>query len=178
MIVKVEDLLYRSHLFAKKAHKLEVRKYTGEPYITHPAMVASIVSAYGGSKLMEAAAWMHDVVEHGHATVEYLRTYFGEELATMVDYLTEVKDPSKPRYERKAEYAKRLSAAGHEVATVKLADIMANTLGISRHYPKDKFVLTYLKEKKLEVESLTSGEMILYFDTANTIAREIRMIEE
>lgn len=41
----------------------QVRKYTGEPYINHPAAVAELVSSVPHTPEMLAAAWLHDTVE-------------------------------------------------------------------------------------------------------------------
>ena len=40
----------------------------GAPYVEHPAAVAGLLAAAGASPEEEAAAWLHDVLEHTAAT--------------------------------------------------------------------------------------------------------------
>jgi guanosine-3',5'-bis(diphosphate) 3'-pyrophosphohydrolase len=53
----------RARTFATAAHAAvgQLRKYTHEPYIVHPAEVVSIVKSVAHTEAMVAAAWMHDV---------------------------------------------------------------------------------------------------------------------
>ena len=60
------DVVRKAQVYAMAAHAAvgQKRKYTGEPYIVHPAEVAKIVAGVPGSTPdMVAAAWLHDVVE-------------------------------------------------------------------------------------------------------------------
>ena len=72
----------KAYLFAQVAHKGQVRKYTGEPYITHPVHVASILTKYcpDVSSKMMCAALLHDVVEDCDVSLEDIKTLFGEEI--------------------------------------------------------------------------------------------------
>jgi len=54
------DFAYR---YAEEAHKGQVRKYTGEPYINHPVAVARIVAGVTDDCEMICAALLHDVIE-------------------------------------------------------------------------------------------------------------------
>src|SRR5690606_11405266 len=89
-------LVYRAKLFATAAHHAvgQVRKYTGEPYISHPAEVVSILSEVEGvTKRMIAAAWLHDVVEDTGVPLSVIREHFGDEVAGLVEGLTDVSRP-------------------------------------------------------------------------------------
>ena len=44
------EMINLARTFASRAHKGQVRKYTGEPYIEHPLEVAKIVRMHNGSK--------------------------------------------------------------------------------------------------------------------------------
>ena len=57
------DLVTKAALFAEKAHRGQLRKYTGEPYIVHPAEVAKIVSTLPeATDALICVAWLHDVI--------------------------------------------------------------------------------------------------------------------
>ena len=57
--------------FAAKAHEGQVRKYTGEPYITHPMAVAEMLLEHGIEfGAMHIAALLHDTVEDTDVTHE------------------------------------------------------------------------------------------------------------
>ena len=64
-------------LFADKAHKNQVRKYTGDPYITHPVAVAKIVATVTDDEAMIAAALLHDTLEDTDTSYLDLVTAFG-----------------------------------------------------------------------------------------------------
>ena len=59
------DIVDRARLFATAAHEAagNVRKYTFEPYIVHPAEFVEILKGVPHTDEMLAAAWLHDVVE-------------------------------------------------------------------------------------------------------------------
>ena len=44
-------------------HQGQVRKYTGQPYIVHPARVAKLIADNGGTENQIIAAWLHDTLE-------------------------------------------------------------------------------------------------------------------
>ena len=72
------ELETRARLFATAAHAAvgQLRKYTHEPYIVHPAEVASIVKTVAHTEAMIAAAWLHDTVEDTGVSIELIRAEF------------------------------------------------------------------------------------------------------
>src|SRR5580765_8807774 len=94
-IQQEQTLELRARVFATAAHAAvgQVRKYTGEPYINHPAAVAEIVRAVPHSEAMLAAAWLHDVVEDTKVTYADIKAEFGEDVAVLVNWLTDVSAP-------------------------------------------------------------------------------------
>ncbi len=74
---------------AKKAHTGQFRK-SGEPYIIHPILVATITAVISKDETMIAAALMHDVVEDTDTTIEELQELFGEDIAFLVEGLTKI----------------------------------------------------------------------------------------
>jgi len=140
--------------FATKAHEGQKRKYTGEDYIVHPISVADLVQRHGGSEIQQAGALLHDVVEDTAYTLADINALFGDEVATMVQWLT---DTSKPedgnRAVRKAIDRKRLAEAPAEAQFVKLADMIDNSLSI---FVFDKsFAPKFAEEMALLVNDMT-----------------------
>ena len=152
-------MVERARVFATAAHAAvgQVRKYTFEPYIVHPAEVAKIVRDAGGSEAMIAAAWLHDTVEDTGVTIETIRAEFGVEVAELVGWLTDVSRPEHGnRAHRKALDRAHSAAAPAEAQTVKLADLIANTRSIMAH--DAAFAKTYLEEKRLLLAVMTKGD--------------------
>jgi (p)ppGpp synthase/HD superfamily hydrolase len=117
--------------FAIKAHEGQKRKYTGEDYIVHPMAVSRMVSQHGGSLVQQAGALLHDVVEDTPHTLAEIETLFGDEVATMVEWLTDTSRPEDGnRAIRKGIDRKRLAEAPAEAQFVKLADMIDNSLSI------------------------------------------------
>lgn len=140
--------------FATQAHAGQKRKYTGDDYIVHPVAVAKIVADYGGSLDQQAAALLHDVVEDTDVTIDQVRDAFGDAVADLVDWLTDVSVPSDGnRATRKALDRAHSAQASADAQFVKLADLMDNTKSIVAHDPS--FAKVYLKEKQLLLDDMT-----------------------
>jgi (p)ppGpp synthase/HD superfamily hydrolase len=164
------DIVEKARIFATAAHAAaaQLRKYTNEPYIVHPAEVFSIVSTVdGATSEMMAAAWLHDVVEDTGVTIEVIRDMFGEKVAELVGWLTDVSRPEQGnRAVRKAIDRAHTAMAPAEAQTIKLADLISNCTSIVEH--DANFAKTYLEEKRLLLEVLTKGNRVLW-ERANEI---------
>lgn len=138
------------------------RKYTGEPYIVHPMAVAGIVAAVPGATLeMIAACYLHDVVEDTSCDLGEIRNLFGQEVARIVDGLSDMSTPADGnRKARKAAECVRLASFDWAIQTCKLGDLISNTLSITALDPK--FSMTYLSEKQKLLEVLTKGDQRLH----------------
>jgi (p)ppGpp synthase/HD superfamily hydrolase len=162
------DLVSKAQVFAIAAHSAvkQVRKYTGEPYFVHPAEVAKIVAGVPGSTpAMVAAAWLHDTVEDTGITMHDIHVHFGDEVASLVGWLTDVSKPEDGnRAQRKAIDREHTAAAPAEAQTVKLADLISNSKSIMRHDPA--FAKTYLEEKRLMLAVMTKGDPGLHADAS------------
>src|SRR5439155_25598550 len=69
-------LVERAFSFSDSAHRGQYRK-SGEPYITHPLAVASILSQWRRDAQRLAAALLHDVREDTAITKAAIETAFG-----------------------------------------------------------------------------------------------------
>jgi len=157
------DIVRKAQVYAMAAHAAvgQRRKYTGEPYIVHPAEVAKIVAGVpGATPDMVAAAWLHDVVEDTGCTFTDVHMAFGIDIATLVGWLTDVSRPDQGnRAYRKAMDRAHSAEAPAEAQTIKLADLISNSRSIVQHDPA--FAKTYLEEKRLLLEVMTKGDPTL-----------------
>ena len=165
------DLVHKAQVYAMAAHAAvgQKRKYTGEPYIVHPAEVASIVARVpGATPDMVAAAWLHDVVEDTGCTFTDIHMAFGIDIATLVGWLTDVSKPEDgKRAVRKAIDREHSAQAPAEAQTIKLADLISNSKSIMAHDPG--FAKTYLEEKRLLLEVLTRGDPGLHAEASRYV---------
>ena len=82
-------LLERAYTTAERLHGTQMRK-SGDPYITHPLAVTTILAGIGMTEPTLAAALLHDTVEDTSYTLEELTADFGEEVALLVDGVTKL----------------------------------------------------------------------------------------
>ena len=163
---KVTELESKARIFAVAAHAAvkQLRKYTNDPYIVHPAEVVEIIKGVPGhTEEMVAAGWMHDVPEDTGVSVNIIYLTFGNTVGDYVYGLTEkfTKEayPDLNRAARKALECERLAEESAAVHTIKLADIFSNVKSISEHDPD--FAKVYVPEKRLQVAVLTKGDPTL-----------------
>ena len=152
----------KARVFATAAHAAvgQVRKYTFEPYIVHPAEVVSIVATVPHTNEMLAAAWLHDTVEDTGVSIVDIQVEFGNEVASLVGWLTDVSKPEDGNRDvRKAIDREHIAMAYADAQTVKLADLIANSRSILAHDPA--FAKVYLEEKRMLLEVLTRGDATL-----------------
>jgi (p)ppGpp synthase/HD superfamily hydrolase len=154
-------LVQKAKEFATCAHEGQVRKYTGVPYIVHPIEVMEIIKTVKHDDTMLAAALLHDVVEDTDYTINEIRAEFGEDVSCLVADLTDVSKPADGNREtRKAKDRAHSAAASPSAQTVKLADLISNSVDIIKNDPG--FAKTYMAEKFLLLGVLTDGDPILF----------------
>lgn len=168
-------IAYAAMMLARRAHALQVRKYTGNPYADHLAEVAGVVATVAPPHmvgLMVATAWLHDYIEDcrqpddidGTGAIVELRDTLAksrgvsqEEADTVTISVLDLSDlETGNRAERKAASCERLAAAPGWVQTIKCADLISNTSSIVKHDPK--FAVTYLAEKRALLAVLTKAD--------------------
>jgi GTP pyrophosphokinase len=115
--------------FSESAHRGQFRK-SGEPYITHPLAVASILSQWRLDAQGLAAALLHDVMEDTSVTKNELEKSFGKPVADMVDGVSKLDQIEfASREDAQAEsFRKMLLAMARDVRVIliKLADRLHN----------------------------------------------------
>jgi (p)ppGpp synthase/HD superfamily hydrolase len=119
--------------FATRLHTNQKRKGTRIPYIAHLLGVTALVLENGGGEDEAIAALLHDAVEDqgGVETLDKIRNRFGEQVALIVDALTDSYEVPKPNWrERKEDYLTHLKHASPEIRRISLADKLHNARSI------------------------------------------------
>lgn len=148
----------RARLFAIAAHEAvgQTRKYTGEPYYTHVLEVGSILKDFYLPPDVVAAGYLHDTVEDTSVTLDLLDHFFGDNVAYIVEKLTE--DKSIRRKERKELTRQKFKAAPLLVRCAKLADMISNTRSLPWSVEGDssfqQWRSLYLSEQKALLETM------------------------
>jgi len=85
--------IQKSFQYAAKLHEGQFRN-SGDPYISHPIAVAEIVASLGLDTDSICAAFLHDTVEDcpDKTNLGLIRSYFGEDVAMLVDGLTKMEN--------------------------------------------------------------------------------------
>src|SRR5512135_3529587 len=134
------QMVRKAYDFAAAAHEGQTRK-SGDPYVTHPLSVASIIAELKLDVASVCAGLLHDCVEDTSATVEQLGEIFGKEIAFLVDGVTKLgKLPYSTREEQQAEnFRKMLLAMARDIRVilVKLCDRLDNMRSL-HHLPPEK----------------------------------------
>ena len=133
-------LICRAFEFAYQLHEGQYRA-SGEAYIAHPVAVAGLLRDLGGSSVMIAAGFLHDVVEDTDVTADEIESRFGSEVRRLVEGVTKLsKFNFSSKTERQAENFRRMflaMAADIRVIVVKLADRLHNMRTLE-HLPREK----------------------------------------
>jgi guanosine-3',5'-bis(diphosphate) 3'-pyrophosphohydrolase len=128
----------RAYGVAAHWHRDQKRK-SGDPYITHPLAVATILAELGMNTETICAALLHDTVEDTPYTLSELRSEFGEDVAALVDGVTKL-DKVKYGASAEAETVRKMVVAMSRdirVLVIKLADRLHNMRTL-RYMPRDK----------------------------------------
>jgi GTP diphosphokinase / guanosine-3',5'-bis(diphosphate) 3'-diphosphatase len=152
-----KKLTYRAMLYAELIHRDQRRKYTNAPYFTHLAEVAGLVGSIYRSPVPICIAWLHDSIEDCGITHHMLVKNFNVEIADGVQWLSDMEEGN--REERKRLSRERLSRAPHWIQDIKICDLISNTSSIIQFDPK--FAVTYLKEKRMLLDSFKNPNLDL-----------------
>lgn len=166
------DIVELARTFAIAAHEAvgQKRKYTGEPYWHHPANVALTVTTVTSNPLVVSAAWLHDTLEDTKVTEATIRGIFGNRVAELVLWLTDVSRPEDGNREaRKERDRQHIAKAPADAKTIKLADLIDNSRSILDRDPG--FAKVYLREKALLLDVLRDGDPMLW-NIANKFVQE------
>lgn len=119
--------------FAAYAHKGQVRKGSGIPYIIHPFAVGMILQHQGYPKEFVIAGILHDTLEDTMITYEDIQTHFGEYVAYLVSGCSNL-EKHLPWEEKKQKSLDRLKNATLDIRIVACADKFHNLTSIMDDY--------------------------------------------
>src|SRR5450759_1901652 len=120
-------IIERAYAVAEQAHEGQLRK-SGDPFITHPLAVATILAALGMTPDTLAAALLHDTVEDTAYSLEALTRDFGDEMAMLVDGVTKLEKVTYGEAAQAETVRKMVVAMARDirVLVIKLADRLHN----------------------------------------------------
>ena len=140
------EKITQAYKVAEKAHEGQLRT-SGDPYITHPLAVASILLDYCMDTDTICAALL---VEDTDVTLDELRKKFGEDVALMVDGVTKIGlVPLVSKEEQQAENIRKILMAMSKdirVIIIKLADRLHNMRTLAARPPE--------KQRKTSLETM------------------------
>ncbi len=128
--------------FCITAHEGQFRK-SGEAYVVHPILVASITAHFSNDEDIVATALLHDVVEDTEYNLDFIRSKWGDNIAHMVDGLTKIDEIREHELIPSSSNAKLISSAltfrkmliasidDVRVLVVKLCDRLHNMLTLT-----------------------------------------------
>jgi (p)ppGpp synthase/HD superfamily hydrolase len=125
-------LIEQATRVAVVAHKDQVRKSDGSPYVVHPIMCAMLLQRHGFPEVVVAATLVHDVLEDTPVTEEELRRELGNEVVDLVCMVTE--DKSLEWRARKERYVDMVRNTSEGVKAVSLADKIHNMCSLLDAY--------------------------------------------
>ncbi|MEV6029809.1 HD domain-containing protein [Nonomuraea sp. NPDC052116] len=111
-------MVEQAHLTAAHWHRGQCRR-SGEPYISHPVAVATILAELGMDHEVLCAALLHDVLEDTDCPERELVREFGEPIVRLVRDMTALRDPRQVPVIWASE-------TGERVLMLKLADRLHN----------------------------------------------------
>ncbi|MBB4895131.1 GTP pyrophosphokinase [Streptomyces olivoverticillatus] len=139
----------RAYQVAERWHRGQKRK-SGDPYITHPLAVTTILAELGMDPATLMAGLLHDTVEDTEYGLEDLRRDFGDQVALLVDGVTKL-DRVQFGEAAQAETVRKMVVAmakDPRVLVIKLADRLHNMR-----------TMRYLKREKQEKKARETLEI-------------------
>jgi GTP diphosphokinase / guanosine-3',5'-bis(diphosphate) 3'-diphosphatase len=131
-------MIERAYETAAHWHR-DQKRLSGDPYITHPLAVATILAELGMPSQTICAALLHDTIEDTPYTLAELRADFGDDVAALVDGVTKL-DKVKYGESAEAETVRKMVVAMSRdirVLVIKLADRLHNMRTL-RYLPREK----------------------------------------
>lgn len=174
--IKDSEAIEKALNFCISLHEGQFRK-SGEPYAVHPIVVSAIVASFGGDEAMVLSALLHDVVEDTHASIDDVRSDFGEDVAAIVEGLTkivEIRGEKLPPSTKDVKlinsalsFRKMLVASIQDIRVlfIKLCDRVHNMLTLSALPPN--------KQKRIAEETLVVYAPIAHRLGIETIKNEL-----
>jgi (p)ppGpp synthase/HD superfamily hydrolase len=184
---KFGEVLQAVQHFADRAHGAQLRRYSGERYITHPIRVMETCRVYTDDIDILCACLLHDVLEDTTTDRQAIHTFLSDILppghvertlhlvVELTDVYTHHSFPSLNRRMRKKREVTRLAQVSPEAQMIKCADIIDNATNIFIHDPD--FAHVYLQEGRALLTKMNKGIPQLYQQALKTVSNCLELLE-
>ncbi len=139
------DMIYIAYRFACAAHRGQKRK-SGAPYVDHPVQIAYIAAELKMDAVGICAALLHDVIEDTHYTFSDVESFFGKNVAELVDGVTKLRKLQyNTREEQQVENLRKMflaMAKDIRVVIIKLIDRLHNMRTLSFMRPDKQLAIS------------------------------------
>jgi (p)ppGpp synthase/HD superfamily hydrolase len=119
------ELIRRAYDVAAYWHQGQAR-LSGDPHITHPLAVATILAELGADDQMLCAAMLHDTIEKSPCTLATLSGEFGAEVAALVAGTIALDQVKGSRGRDLSQVLAAVRSADTRVLAIKVADRLHN----------------------------------------------------
>ena len=131
--------------YAKKKHYGQFRKFSGQPYITHPTAVAEKLMMLTNDTDIICAAYLHDTLEDTDTTETELKDSFGESITKLVLELTS-EDYESLGLRKEVYLSKKINTISQKGRLLKLADRWHNVSDLLDETTPEPFRIRYVEE--------------------------------
>lgn len=146
------SIIQKAKQFALKAHGEQ--KYGNLPYMVHLDAVNNIAQLHSLNESIQAAAYLHDVIEDTYVTYEEIKSEFSKKIADLVWAVTS--ETGRNREERNRKTYKKISKSTDAIL-LKLCDRIAN-IENAIATNKDDLLHIYKKEHNEFYKAMLGGE--------------------
>jgi GTP pyrophosphokinase len=158
------DIVDRAYIFSAKVHDGQLR-LSGEPYLSHPLEVASLLADMHLDTTSIACGLLHDVVEDTHATLEDIEDMFGKDAAKIIDGLTKISKLSfgTTKAHQAGNIRKMILAMADDIRVVliKLADRLHNSRTL--HYHKKEEKKRFIAQETLDIYAPIAARLGIFW---------------
>lgn len=158
------DIIDRAYIFSAKVHDGQVR-LSGEPYLSHPLEVASILADMRLDTTSIACGLLHDVVEDTHATIDDIEDMFGPDAAKIIDGLTKISKLSfdTATAHQAGNIRKMILAMADDIRVIliKLADRLHNSRTL--HYHKKDEKRRFIAQETLDIYAPIAARLGIFW---------------
>jgi GTP pyrophosphokinase len=155
-------LIDRAYQIAAQAHEGQLRK-SGDPFISHPLGVATILADLGLDESTIAAALLHDAVEDTEMTLAQVENEMGFTVAMLIDGVTKLdKIRFRSAEQSRAENLRKMivaTAKDVRVLLIKIADRLHNMRTLA---PLDSGKRELISRETLEIYAPLAHRLGMY----------------
>ena len=147
--------------FIRRYHAGQMRK-SGEPFYSHPLEVASLVASYLTKTEVITTAILHDVVEDTQISSYMIKYFWGPNISSLVEMLTDLNDSIKKlKPDKGILLYKKIKTFDKEASLIKVCDRLHNmrTLGSMKREKQKKKALETLQTYVLMARGLGLSDL-------------------